>query len=96
MFEVQTNYGHYTYKVSNTKVVKADDSSAYNLSEEHENLILYTCYPFGDVTKNRKERFFVYCDRIDDGPTIKIQIDEETSDDISVSEAASQEVEEDE
>ena len=96
VFEVQTNYGHYTYRVNSTKVVKADDSSAYDLSEEKETLILYTCYPFGNVTANRKERFFVYCDRIDDGPTIKIQIDEETSNDISASDATSQEVEKDE
>ena len=96
VFEVQTNYGHYTYRVNSTKVVKADDSSAYNLDEQHENLILYTCYPFGDMTTNRKKRFFVYCDRIDDGPTIKIQIDEETLEDTSAGEVTSQEVEDNE
>lgn len=60
--QLSTNYGEYDYIVSNTKITDVTDNSAYDLTEEHETLILYTCYPFGKVTPERSERFFVYAD----------------------------------
>ena len=95
VFEVQTNYGHYQYQVTHTQIAKADDATAYNLNSDQEQLILYTCYPFGKVTENRKKRFFVYCERVDDGPTIKVQM-EESSKETSTSEENLQEVDKDE
>ena len=70
-FLVRTNYGEYTYEVTETKVAKATDDSAYDLNTEEEQLILYTCYPFGKVSEILQKRFFVYCKRIDDGAVIK-------------------------
>lgn len=71
VFSVQTNYGEYTYEVTETKIAKASDNSAYDLKKDEEQLILYTCYPFGKVNKERENRFFVYCRRTDDGAVIK-------------------------
>lgn len=70
-FVVMTNYGEYTYEVTETRIAKASDNSAYDLEQQEEQLILYTCYPFGEVTKEREERFFVYCKRVDNGSVIK-------------------------
>ena len=44
------------------------DTTAYDLEADEENLIMYTCYPFG-TTNYTDERFFVYCDYVS-GPTI--------------------------
>lgn len=71
--EVQTNYGRYTYEVTETKVLKADDEKAVDLDSDDEELILYTCYPFGKVTSEREDRFFVYCKRTDTGGTVKLE-----------------------
>ncbi len=56
---IQTNYGEYQYEIQKTKVLKATDTSAYDLSKEEENLILYTCYPF-DQLGLTPDRYFVY------------------------------------
>jgi sortase A len=79
-FTVQTNYGQYQYEVTDTAVAKATDASAYDLTQDSEQLILYTCYPFGKITGERDERFFVYAKRIDDGPVIRQQTADATSD----------------
>lgn len=63
--EIQTNYGIFTYKVTETKVAEASDSTAYSLIGEKEQLILYTCYPFGKLIGDRNQRFFVYCNKTD-------------------------------
>lgn len=60
---ISTSYGRYDYKVTGTRVADKSDSTAYDLSQEKEQLILYTCYPFGKLTGDRSDRFFVYCDR---------------------------------
>ncbi len=76
-FTVKTNYGEFSYEVTKTKIAKATDSSAFDLEKTEEQLILYTCYPFGKVTKEREERFFVYAKRTDNGPVIKEVSDNE-------------------
>lgn len=70
-FQVLTNYGMFEYEVTDTAIVKATDRTAYDLNQTEEQLILYTCYPFGKITSAREDRFFVYCKRIDDGAVIK-------------------------
>jgi sortase A len=54
----------YYYSIVATKVAFTTDTSAYDLSREREQLILYTCYPFGQLLGERKERYFVYGDPI--------------------------------
>lgn len=61
--EIETSYGTYKYKVTETKVVNANDSSAYDFSIEHEQLVMYTCYPF-DMLSSTQYRYFVYAELI--------------------------------
>ena len=65
---IRTSYGNYEYKIKETAVKKATDKTAYDLSADRENLILYTCYPFDELGLTDK-RFFVYGDKIS-GPDI--------------------------
>lgn len=69
IIKVKTSYGIYEYEVSKTKVYKADDMDAYDLSQDYEQLILYTCYPFRLLSGSRQQRLFVYADKIS-GPTL--------------------------
>lgn len=57
--EIETSYGTYTYKVTDTKVLEENDKSAYDVSIDHEQLVMYTCYPF-DMLSRTNYRFFVY------------------------------------
>ena len=65
---IKTNYGNYTYEITETAVKKATDTSAYDLSADYENLIMYTCYPFDELGLTDK-RFFVYAKYVS-GPQI--------------------------
>lgn len=64
LITIETNYGLFEYKVTAIKITDATDITAYNLSQEKEQLILYTCYPFGQVIGERSDRYFVYCDKV--------------------------------
>lgn len=70
IIKIITNYGNYEYKVTGMKVATASDVSAYDLSQNQEQLILYTCYPFSTVVGNKSQRYFVYADKIA-GPVIQ-------------------------
>lgn len=63
--QVHTNYGVFKYQVTETKIAKANDATTYSLLEKEEKLILYTCYPFGELIGERDDRFFVYCEKLD-------------------------------
>ncbi len=65
---IRTSYGNYTYEIAETAVKKATDTSAYDLSADYENLIMYTCYPFDELGLTDK-RFFVYAKYVS-GPQI--------------------------
>ena len=56
---VETYYGVYEYEIVDTQVKDCEDSSAYDFSRTDENIILYTCYPFGTIGFTR-DRYFVY------------------------------------
>jgi sortase A len=62
---VNTNYGNFKYQVTETRIADAKDTTTYSLLENGEKLILYTCYPFGELVGERNERFFVYCEKLD-------------------------------
>ena len=57
--EISTNYGEFHYTVTGMKTALASDTSAYDLTATPENVILYTCYPFGQ-TEPTEWRYFVY------------------------------------
>ena len=65
---IKTSYGNYTYEITDTAVKKATDTSAYDLSANEENLIMYTCYPFDELGLT-DQRFFVYAKYVS-GPQI--------------------------
>ena len=63
IIEIETSYGIYQYKVNDMKVVNASDETAYDFGIDHEQLILYTCYPF-DMLSSTPYRYFVYADLV--------------------------------
>ena len=68
IIHIQTNYGIYQYRITDAKVGHMNDTSMYDLSKEYENIILYTCYPFGSVGMT-DYRYFVYGEYVS-GPMI--------------------------
>lgn len=70
VFTFTTEYGIYTYKVTGTKIFdEGKYDEAYDLSASKEQLVLYTCYPFGKLNGTKKQRMFVYLDKTN-GPDI--------------------------
>lgn len=65
---IRTSYGNYEYRITDTAVKKATDSTAYDLNADYENLIMYTCYPFDELGLT-DYRFFVYAEYVS-GPQI--------------------------
>lgn len=63
VFEIETNYGDYVYRVTQTKIIPATDTTSYDFSLDYENLLIYTCYPLNTL-KARTERFLVYCELV--------------------------------
>jgi sortase A len=56
---IETNSGKFVYKITGMKTARFDDTAAYDLNKEEENLIMYTCQnsiPFGATPW----RLFVY------------------------------------
>lgn len=64
IIKVSTEDKDYYYNIVEAKVAGKTDSTAYDLKRKKEQLILYTCYPFGQILGERDERFFVYGDPI--------------------------------
>jgi sortase A len=64
IIRITADYGEFNYIVVSEGIADKSDTTAYDLTQDKEQLILYTCYPFGKVTGSRNDRFFVYCDRI--------------------------------
>lgn len=69
---IKTHYGVYTYKITGSAIKKFDDRTAFDINTDHENVVLYTCYPFNALGLT-KQRYFVYGEYIS-GP--KILLDE--------------------
>ncbi|MDY5576831.1 MAG: class D sortase [Lachnospiraceae bacterium] len=65
---METSYGIYTYQVVSTEVLDVTGMDAYDFLTDHEQLILYTCYPF-DMLSHTDYRFIVHADLIS-GPEI--------------------------
>lgn len=62
VLSVKTYYGQFEYKVKGTEVL--DVLEYKERKPETEELVLYTCYPFGAEEELRNERFFVYAEKI--------------------------------
>lgn len=59
IIDITTSYGQYQYEITSSRVALATDTTAYDLTKEEENIILYTCYPF-DTLGLTPQRYFVY------------------------------------
>jgi sortase A len=57
-------YGEFSYQITATKIVEADDQSIITLDDTQEELILTTCYPFRFVG-NAPQRYIIYAKRIE-------------------------------
>lgn len=66
---VETYYGIFKYRITGTKIANEADQSAYNLKQNKEQLILFTCYPL-DGVGDKDDRLLVYADKIS-GPVVK-------------------------
>ena len=69
VFHLNTSYARFQYKVTDIKILKADDASAVNFNGKEEQLVLYTCYPFKPLASVSDERMYVYCEKIS-GPSV--------------------------
>ncbi len=58
LVKVYTIGNSFTYEVTKTEI--ADAAQAFAEKEEQEQLILYTCYPFGETEQTRTQRYLVY------------------------------------
>lgn len=65
---ITTSYGVFTYQVTKTAVKNCYDNTAYDLMQDKEQLIMYTCYPFGQLGLTN-DRFYVYAEKVS-GPNI--------------------------
>lgn len=63
IIKIETTYGEYEYKVSDTKVVNMYDIDQLPVQKNEEILMLYTCYPVNGLG-HKKDRFVVYANRI--------------------------------
>lgn len=74
---ISTYYGDYEYEIVNMQVANADDTSAYDLEQDEDNIIMYTCYPFNTLGYT-PQRYFVYGKFIS-GPTV-LQVEKPAAD----------------
>lgn len=63
---IEAVYGTYTYKVDKVEVLEAKDfNQSLSITDEKEELILYTCYPV-DTPGFKTKRFIVYASLVGD------------------------------
>lgn len=68
--ELTTSYGVFQYQVTDITVGEASSIGKKELRHPYEELILYTCYPFGGFLEEKSQRYFVAAEKIS-GPILK-------------------------
>ena len=63
IIHLDTTWGDFQYRVTETRVIKETDIDQCRWGEKTPSCILYTCYPFGQVTPT-DQRFLVYADPV--------------------------------
>lgn len=58
-FELQMINGAFTYEITATKIVEANDTSIITLQNTEEELIVTTCYPFSYIG-DAPQRYIIY------------------------------------
>lgn len=56
---LKVTWGVYHYTVDKIEVRQSNDETAFDLGADYENLVLYTCYPFGSIGMT-PTRYYVY------------------------------------
>lgn len=59
--EINTQYGTFQYVVDKTEIKKVSDIKDYTGGSTDTQLVMYTCYPFGEIMHEREQRYLVYC-----------------------------------
>ena len=59
--KVTTNYGEYTYKIYDMKLIKETETDKLPIQKEKEILMIYTCYPFNNIGYTT-QRYVVYAE----------------------------------
>ena len=70
VIEVATSYGVFQYQVTDLVIGDASTIGRKELQHLGEELILYTCYPFKQMLKEKSQRYFVAAKKIS-GPVLK-------------------------
>lgn len=63
IINVTTDYGEFSYRVYNSKVVYDTETDELPIQEDEEILMIYTCYPFYN-TGYTEQRYVVYAEKI--------------------------------
>ena len=61
---IKANYGTFTYKVSDKKVVDENDLDAFPVEHDYELLVMYTCWPIDGTYGRKTERLVVYATKV--------------------------------
>lgn len=60
---LKANYGTFTYKVTDTKIIKDNDMASLPIQHEKEILMMYTCWPVNTIGFKTK-RYVVYTELV--------------------------------
>jgi len=58
---LETTYGKFNYKISNTKIVNENNVDEVPIQKNKEVLMIYTCWPINNIG-HASERYVVYAD----------------------------------
>lgn len=61
---IKTNYGTFTYKVVDAKVIRDNDMASLPIQDEEEKLMLYTCWPVNTIGFKTR-RYVVYTELVE-------------------------------
>ena len=62
LINIKTDYGDFSYKVYDTKIVNETDIDALQIKDNKEILMIYTCYPFNNIGY-ATQRYVVYAEK---------------------------------
>lgn len=68
---ITTYYGVYTYRLREIAILPSHDENNFDLLAENENLVMYTCHPFGSIGMT-PTRYFYYGEYVS-GPMINVK-----------------------
>lgn len=62
LINIKTDYGDFSYKVYDTKIVEETDINALPIQDNKEISMIYTCYPFNNIGY-ATQRYVVYAEK---------------------------------